>query len=88
MPAHTPLSHLPVRLLSQQLIELYECTIVFSVTSSAILIATVRAGRAREPRLDRLDAFLACVCHVLYLWPSVLRPLTAHLPVCMRLLSC
>jgi hypothetical protein len=65
MPAHTPLSHLPVRLLSQQLIELYECTIVFSVTSSAILIATVRAGRAREPRLDRLDALLACVCHVL-----------------------
>ena len=42
-------------------------SIVFSVTSSAILIATVRAGRAREPRLDRLDALLASACRLLYL---------------------
>ena len=59
MPAHVPLS-CPRSIIVLADSDSHACLIVFSVTSTAILIATARAGRGREPRLDRRDAPLAC----------------------------
>jgi hypothetical protein len=58
-PAHTPLSFAR-SIFALADAKVHERIIVLFVTSTAFLLVTARAGRGREPRLDRLDAPHAC----------------------------